>query len=133
MADLEQLKQKYQPALDTIQNRGVELTHLHLQDGKLFIGAIAGSEEIKNEVWNSIKQVDAGYGDLTADIRVDSSRAPAPANAVKTYTVQPGDTLSKISKQFYGSPNQYMKIFEANRNQLSDPDKIRAGQQLVIP
>lgn len=133
MADLEQLKQKYQPALDTIQNRGVELTHLHLQDGKLFIGAIAGSEEIKNEVWNSIKQVDAGYGDLTADIRVDSSRAPAPVNAAKTHTVQPGDTLSKISKQFYGSPNQYMKIFEANRNQLSDPDKIRAGQQLVIP
>ncbi len=133
MADLEQLKQKYQPALDTMQSRGGELTHLHIQDGKLFIGGVAGSEEIKNEVWNRIKAIDASYGDLIADIRIDPSRAPAPAPAARTYTVQPGDTLSKISKQFYGSANQYMKIFEANRNQLTDPDKIRVGQQLIIP
>jgi len=47
--------------------------------------------------------------------------------------VKAGDTLSKISREFYGNANQYMRIFEANRNQLNDPDKIRAGQELVIP
>ena len=47
--------------------------------------------------------------------------------------MKPGDTLSKISKQFYGDANKYMKIFEANRDKLKDPDKIQVGQELVIP
>jgi nucleoid-associated protein YgaU len=47
--------------------------------------------------------------------------------------VQKGDTLSKISKQYYGDPNQYNRIFEANRDQLKDPDKIFPGQVLKIP
>jgi nucleoid-associated protein YgaU len=55
-----------------------------------------------------------------------------PAPAVK-YTVRPGDSLSKIAKQFYGNANAYMKIFEANSDQLSDPNQIQVGQELVIP
>jgi len=47
--------------------------------------------------------------------------------------VKAGDSLSKISKEFYGNANQYMKIFEANKDQLSDPDKIKPGMQLNIP
>jgi nucleoid-associated protein YgaU len=47
--------------------------------------------------------------------------------------VQPGDSLSKISKQFYGDANKYMKIFEANKDKLDDPDKVKAGMQLLIP
>ena len=50
-----------------------------------------------------------------------------------TYTVQKGDTLSKISKQFYGDANKYKKIFDANKDQLKDPDKIQPGQVLRIP
>jgi len=49
------------------------------------------------------------------------------------YTVVAGDTLSKISKQHYGDPNQYMKIFEANKPMLTHPDKIYPGQKLRIP
>lgn len=55
------------------------------------------------------------------------------AGGGETYTVKSGDTLSKISKQFYGDANEYMRIFYANRNQLKDPDKIQVGQQLVVP
>jgi len=51
----------------------------------------------------------------------------------QTYEIKSGDTLSKISKQFYGNANEYMRIFYANRDKLSDPDKIQAGQKLVIP
>jgi nucleoid-associated protein YgaU len=47
--------------------------------------------------------------------------------------VKKGDTLSKISKQFYGDANAYKKIFDANRDQLKDPDKIQPGQVLRIP
>jgi len=49
------------------------------------------------------------------------------------YTVVSGDTLSKIAKQFYGNPNQYMKIFDANKPMLKDPDKIYPGQKLRVP
>lgn len=49
------------------------------------------------------------------------------------YTVQSGDTLSKIAKHYYGDANQYNKIFEANKPMLSDPDKIYPGQNLRIP
>jgi nucleoid-associated protein YgaU len=59
----------------------------------------------------------------------DAGAAPA----ANTYTVQPGDTLWKIAKQFYGEGNAYLKIFEANKGLLKDPDHIYPGQELVIP
>jgi nucleoid-associated protein YgaU len=132
MAELEQLKQKYASVLQVIQSRNVRLDHLHVQDGKLFMQGAAPNEQIKNEVWNAIKAVDAGFSDLTAEISVDSSLQAPPPEAQK-YTVKPGDSLSKIAKHFYGDANQYMRIFDANQDQLSDPDKIQAGQELNIP
>ena len=51
----------------------------------------------------------------------------------KTYTVQQGDTLSKIAKEFYGNASKYPQIFEANKPMLKDPDKIYPGQVLRIP
>ncbi len=51
----------------------------------------------------------------------------------RTYVVQSGDTLSKIAKQYYGDANKYMDIFNANKDKLSDPDKIQVGQELIIP
>ena len=51
----------------------------------------------------------------------------------QTYIVEKGDTLSHISKQFYGKASKWNAIFEANRDQLDDPDKIFPGQVLKIP
>ena len=49
------------------------------------------------------------------------------------YTVATGDSLSKIAKRFYGDGNRWQKIFDANRDQIKDPDLIRPGQKLKIP
>jgi nucleoid-associated protein YgaU len=62
-----------------------------------------------------------------------SSTAPPPAAEEKTYTVAAGDSLSKISKKVYGDANQWKRIFEANRDQISNPDLIHPGQVLRIP
>jgi nucleoid-associated protein YgaU len=105
---------------------------LHLQDGKLFMQGAAPNEGIKNEIWNATKAVDAGFGDLTCDISIDSS-LPAPAPETQKYTVRAGDSLLKIAKQFYGDANQYMRIFDANQDQLDDPNKVQVGQELSIP
>ncbi len=142
--DFDQLKAKYASVLDLIKQKGVVLSHLHVQDNKLVIQGAAPSEAIKNDVWNAIKAVDPSYSDLSAEISVDSSLPqPAAASAAaasagsgssgQTYTVAPGDSLSKIAKQFYGNANDYMKIFEANKDKLSDPNVIKPGQQLTIP
>jgi len=136
--DLEQMKQKYASVLTTIEQQQVHLSHVHIQDNKLFIQGTAPSEQAKNKVWDQIKLVNPNWAqELTADISVDpnakSAAAATPGEASRTYTVQSGDSLSKISKQFYGNPNEYTKIFDANRDLLSDPNKINPGQTLRIP
>jgi LysM repeat protein len=133
-----QLKQKYHTVLNTIEQQNVRLQNLHVEGNKLFIKGTAPTQQAKDAIWNQIKLVDPSYSDLTADITVEApqQRAAAvggPTSSGQTYTVQSGDTLSKISKQFYGSANEYMRIFYANRDQLSDPNNIRTGQQLIIP
>jgi nucleoid-associated protein YgaU len=143
MATFEELKTKYAAALKEIEAQGVKLQNLHVQDNKLFIKGAAPSEAAKNAVWAAIKAADAKYADLTADITIDPSLAPpraaatpqpaAPQSGEQTYTVKAGDTLSRISKQFYGDANRYMKIFDANKATLKDPDKIQPGQVLKIP
>ena len=135
MDRFEELKMKYSSVLKMLESqKGIKVQNLHVKDDKLVLKALAGTEQIKNSVWDQIKKVDPKYADLMAEINVDSSLAPAPAPAAaKTYTVQPGDTLSKISKQFYGDANKYMKIFDANKDQLKDPNMIKVGQVLKIP
>jgi nucleoid-associated protein YgaU len=135
-----ELKNKYQSVLNELDRDQVRLHNLHVQDNKLFIKGTAPSDEIKNKVWEQIKLVDANYdADLTADIDVDKSQAVGAAagggqgQGGQTYTVKAGDNLSKISKQFYGDADEYMRIFYANRDKLRDPDKIQIGQELTIP
>jgi hypothetical protein len=146
MADdkrFEQLKQKYQSVLNSMGQHQVQLENLNMQGDKLYMRAEAPSQDAKNRVWDQIKLIDPSYSDLICDISVnETGGAPRTQTAgagigggqsTRTYTVRAGDTLSKISQQFYGNANQYMKIFEANRGRLQSPDKIEAGQQLVIP
>jgi nucleoid-associated protein YgaU len=139
MADrFEQLKVKYQSVVNFIQSNGLQLQNINMEGDKLFIRATAPSTDLKNRVWDQIKLVDPNFSDLIADIQSPAAAAAAAGGAPstpagRTYTVQPGDSLSKISKQFYGDANKYMKIFEANKDKLSDPDKVRVGQELVIP
>jgi len=129
MADLEQLKLKYGSVLNAINQSGIRLSHVHIQDNKLYIEGACGTEAIKNRIWDQVKLVDPAYSDLTLNLSVDPSLAPKQ----QTYTVAAGDSLSKIAKHFYGNANEYMRIFEANRDKISDPNNIKVGQELVIP
>jgi nucleoid-associated protein YgaU len=94
-----------------------------LDGNQLYIKATAVSEASKNRIWDAIKAVDPNFTDLKHDIQFRQGS--------QTYTVQPGDNLSKISKRFYGDANKYPQIVQANN--IEDPDKIKVGQQLVIP
>ena len=59
--------------------------------------------------------------------------ASEPVVTYQPYTVVSGDNLEKIAKKFYGKPTQWKRIFEANKDILKSPDKLRVGQVLQIP
>jgi nucleoid-associated protein YgaU len=158
---LVQLRHKYDPAIRVMQESGVQLENVDIQAGKLHIRGNAPSAQIKNRMWDEVKKIDPSYRDLTLDLRLpagstmtptppgagtpgspsagdpvpEGSGGPsvAPDHAMESYTVKSGDTLSKISQRFYGGATGYQRIFEANRDQLKDPDKIQPGQILRIP
>src|SRR5689334_114952 len=124
----DQLKQKYQTALDTLDQQGVRLQSLQVQEGKLALIGVAPSEEAKNKVWDEIKRIDENYSDLSADITVDSSLGQG---ATTTYTVQAGDSLWRIAQHKLGDGKRYMEIFYANRDKLDSPQSvIHPGDQL---
>jgi nucleoid-associated protein YgaU len=124
------LREKYAHAIQTA--KGKFQGSAEERDGKLYWKGTIGSEELKNEIWTAIKTVPDWRNDIVADIQVVAP-PPGAATAGKTYTVKAGDTLSKIAKDHLGNANAYMKIFDANKDQLSDPDKIKPGQVLRIP
>ena len=124
MASFEELQAKYKPVLDRGHEVGLNVQNINQDGDKLLIRGVVPSDYAKEELWDAIKSVDASVSDLVADINVQSGL---------TYQVVSGDTLSKIAKRFYGSAGDYQKIFEANRDQLSDPDKINVGQTLKLP
>lgn len=75
-----------------------------------------------------------GIASVDCQLQVEAAAQEAAAEAEgKFYTVQSGDTLSKIAKEFYGDAMKYPQIFEANKPMLSDPDKIYVGQVLRMP
>lgn len=139
MADekLDSLKLKYQSVLNLMKDLKVQLKNLHVQGDKLVIRGEAKTKQDSFKVWNQIKLVDKNYAqDLAAEITyLSDAPAPKPQNAptLRIHTVVAGDTLSKIAKKYYGKGSDYMKIFDANKDKLKDPDKIFPGQELVIP
>lgn len=129
------IQEKYRAVIDSINNSGGRDLSVTEEGGVLKIVATVPYPKDKNAVWNKIKEIGGDNpADISADIRLDNAEDVVIAGAgVKTYVVKSGDTLSKISKEFYGDANKYMDIFNANKDKLSNPDKINPGMELVIP
>ena len=108
------------------------------RDGKLYFKGTVPSQDEANKIWDAIKTIPTWAQDVVADIKATGEAPSAsigaqPGAGAKTYTVKPGDSLSKIAKQVLGDGNAYMSIYNLNRDQLSDPDKIQPGQVLKLP
>ena len=127
------LREKYNHAIQTAKNFRMDGSAQD-RDGKLHFSGTVASEAEKNAIWDAIKTVPDWRNDVVADIKVvPKPGVGAPVSSMKTYTVKKGDTLSKIAKEYLGDANDYMRIFDANKDQLTDPDMIKPGQVLKIP
>ncbi|PAP77811.1 peptidoglycan-binding protein LysM [Rubrivirga marina] len=132
--EAEEIKKEIERALgDNVSGLGVRF-----DNGKVTLQGTAKSVAAKEKaalIAGNVKGVTSVSDD---GMRVSSAQtagaatASAPA-ASRYYTIQSGDTLSKIAKEHYGDANAYNKIFEANREVIGDPDKIYPGQQIRIP
>jgi len=125
------LRDKYAYAIQTA--KGKFDGSAQEKDGKLYFTGTVKSDAEANEIWNAIKTIPDWRTDVVADIKVVAPPASAAAAAAKTYTVKAGDTLGAIAKAQLGDAGAYMKIFDANKDLLTDPDKIKPGQVLKIP
>lgn len=117
---------KYKYAVETAKGFHLDGT-TEERDGKLYIKGTVSTQEQANKIWDAIKTIPDWKTEVVAEITATGGAAE------ETYTVKAGDTLSKIAKQFLGDANAYQAIFDANRDQLSDPDKIKPGQVLKMP
>jgi nucleoid-associated protein YgaU len=122
------LQEKYQSAVNFLNQLGAQNVRVEEADGVLKVWAQVADNYEKDQVWDSIKAIGGdGPTDIVADIQ------PANADFYTKYTVEKGDSLSKIAKLFYGDMAEYPKIFNANRDVLDDPNVVQIGQVLTIP
>lgn len=119
------VQEKYQTLIDLANQLGISSLNVTEGDGFLKIEGTAGSADHKKQLWDEYNRIDPEYrtGDLVLNI-------DAPEATANTYTVQSGDSLSRIGSKYGVS---WQKIYEANRDKLDDPDKIFPGQELNIP
>jgi nucleoid-associated protein YgaU len=123
------LRDKYSYAVQTAKDLRMQGS-AEEREGKLYFKGTTQTQDEANKIWDAIKTIPDWKNEIVADIKATGGGASA---APQTYTVKAGDTLSKIAKDHLGDANAYMDIFNANKDQLTDPDKIKPGQVLKMP
>ena len=136
----------------TLREHGIDPSNLKFsfnQDGIVGVSGHAASQSECDRICEVIKTIPSVTGvkndiiigipesipapEPKVEVVADEVLTPKAEKAERTYTVQAGDTLWAIAEKMYGSGGKYMKIFEANKSLLENPDKIFPGQELVIP
>ena len=126
---MSQLTNKYGSVYNFVQSLGCKNLNAKEENGHLTISGTCPTQYAVNQVWEKVKEIDPNLnqGDLT--LNLDFERK----DIFGEYEVKQGDTLASIAKKLSGGKLNFQKIFDANRDVLSDPNKIQQGQKLKIP
>ena len=109
-------------------NPGVNNLQVKVEDDVVTLSGEAESAEALEKA-----VLMAGNVKGVSEVRSDGVTAPAATEKIEYYVIVSGDTLSAVSKKYYGKSSAYMRIFEANREVIKDPNKIYVGQKIRIP
>lgn len=116
-----------------IKTSGISNIEVEFDDGVATICGDCVNQATKDNAVLMVGNI-AGVEKVVADdMRVPAPKEEEPEEKVEFYEIVSGDTLGGIAKKYYGSAGKYMKIFEANRDIIEDPNKIYPGQKIKIP
>jgi len=122
------IKNKYQEVLDLGATLNIQNGDVQEENGALKVWGTAKTPYEKNLLWDKIKEIGGeNASDIIADIKI------ADESVYHRHTVERGETLGKIAKQYYGNAMKYKEIFAANTDILKNPDIIHPDQELIIP
>ena len=122
------LQDKYRSVLNMGEDFNAKDGYVEETDGRLRMGGTVEFLRQKDLLWDEIKRIGGeNPSDIEADIRVSNKSVYA------FHTVDKGESLSLIAKEYYSDPMQYKRIFAANTDKLDDPNKIFPGQELKMP
>jgi len=126
---MSQLTDKYGPVFILAKDLGVTNLNAQEEGGRITITGSSPTAYVTNQVWDKVKELDPNLssGDLALNL------STVRQDIYGEYEVQAGDTLSGIAKELTRGQLTYQQIFEANRDILSDPNRIQPGQRLKIP
>jgi LysM repeat protein len=127
MAVMEKYTEKYHEVIELTHKLPVENLEVREEGGKLIIKGTAPYQMEKDLIWDAIKKGSGWEGEVVADIKVKDN------TLYGRYTVQSGDTLSKIAQRYLDKANRYPEIFELNKDILKSADLIKPGQVLKMP
>lgn len=130
-------EEKVRAALDAIRGLGLGVTDLdaRVQGKVVTLVGTAPSMDVKARVmqeFNARVETDNTLNQIRV-AKAEPVVLPGPAVEERWHVVVSGDTLSGLARKYYGKASLYMKIFEANKDQLTNPDLIKVGQKLRIP
>jgi nucleoid-associated protein YgaU len=121
------LTEKYDAAVKLAEQLKLKSGGAKEEGGKLKIWGTAEYAIDKDHIWDKIKKVQGWESEVQADIKIEKS------DVYGYWEVKAGDSLSKIAKDVYDNAGKYMKIFDANKDILKDPNMIHPGQKLKLP
>jgi LysM repeat protein len=121
------LKEKYQAVLDLAGTLNARMEYVKEEGGKLHMKGATPHQIDKDLLWDKIKTLANWQNEISADLRVEKT------DIYGNYTIQSGDTLSKLAKSHLGDAKRYMEIFNINKDVLSNPDLVKVGQQIKLP
>ena len=127
------LHDRYERAIQIARSVGILAEE---REGKLYFEGAVQTRNQADQIWDAIEAMPTWQQEVVVEIRVTGSAKPAADTSglgSKTYCVQTGDTLSTIATALFGDANASMDIYNANRDQLSDPNTVKPGQVLIIP
>ena len=117
-----------------IKTSGIRNIEVEFDDGVATICGDCTNQATKDSAVLMVGNIKGVEKVVADDLRVDPpKKKAAPEPKVEFYEIVSGDTLGKISKKYYGKSSAYMRIFEANKDIISDPNKIYPGQKIRIP
>jgi nucleoid-associated protein YgaU len=116
-----------------IKTSGLSNLDVGFDDGTVTICGDCSNAAVREQAILIAGNVQGVTKVVADDLRAPAPKPEEPEEKFEIYEIVSGDTLGGIAKRFYGSGSKYMKIFEANREIISDPNKIYPGQKIRIP